>query len=394
MRPFVLDLLDRYVLRLFAGPLAAVLAVLLVAQLLERLLRLFDLVASAGAPLTSVLVMFANLVPHYLGLTLPMALTAAIFIAAARMGDDAELDVMLATGRSLARIAAPYVALGVALVPFNLYLFGYLQPLTRYAYHVAVDAALATGWDAKVEENRFVGAGKGLTFSADTIDADGRGLRGVFVERRGADGIEVTTARTGRFVPGADGHSLLLRLEDGLRLREGPDGTVSLDRFAHARIDHDLLPARAPMRERGGSVREQTLPELWQRMRATGDPNLAAEFHGRLARSLLLPVLPLLALPLGLASKRGRRSPGVVFAALALIGVNHALQFGQSLAANGRVAALPAVWTPFVLFCVLAVWIFRNSLAWPGDNPVQRAVMAIESFFEGVVPRRRAKGSA
>ncbi len=58
-----------------------------------------------------------------------------------------------------------------------------------------------------------------------------------------------------------------------------------------------------------------------------------------LARVMLLPLLPLMALPLGMASKRGQRAPGVVFATLALILVHHALQFGESLAANGRAPA-------------------------------------------------------
>ena len=102
---------------------------LLMAQLLERLLRLLDLAASAGAPLSSVVVMVANLVPHYFGLALPMAFTAAIFIAAARMSDDCELDVMLTTGRSIARIATPYFALAVLLIPFSAYLFGQVQPV-------------------------------------------------------------------------------------------------------------------------------------------------------------------------------------------------------------------------------------------------------------------------
>ena len=71
------DRLDRYLLRLIAGPLALSLAALLLAQLLERLLRLFDLAASAGASPSSVLVMAGTLVPHYLGLALPMAGWAA-----------------------------------------------------------------------------------------------------------------------------------------------------------------------------------------------------------------------------------------------------------------------------------------------------------------------------
>jgi lipopolysaccharide export system permease protein len=94
-----------------------------------------------------------------------------------------------------------------------------------------------------------------------------------------------------------------------------------------------------------------------------------------------------------MASKRGQRAPGVVFATVALIVVHHALQFGESLAANGRAPAALAVWTPYVLFAALGLWIFRGSLAWPGDNPVLRAVVAVEHLFEGLRPRRRAKAA-
>jgi lipopolysaccharide export system permease protein len=368
-----------------------VLAILLIAQLLERLLRLLDLAASAGAPLASVLVMVANLVPHYLGLALPMAFTAAIFVAAARMSDDCELDVMLSTGRSIARIAAPYFALAALLIPFSAYLHGQVQPVTRYGYRLAVFEAMQTGWNAKVEENRFIDAGKGTTFSAREVDADGSHLRGVFVERRGPGGaIEITTAVDGQFVPGPGGHGISLKLDRGMRLLEKADRSISVERFEQSRIDRNLLPARQPFRERGESVRERTQAELWRDLRAGGDNKAAAEFHGRLARVMILPLLPLMALPLGMASKRGQRAPGVVFATLALIAVNHALQFGESMAANGRVPAALAVWTPYVLFGVLGLWIFRGSLAWPGDNPVLRAVVAVEGLFEGLKPRRLA----
>ena len=249
---------------------------------------------------------------------------------------------MLTTGRSIARIAAPYFALAVLLIPFSAYLHGQVQPVTRYGYRLAVYDAMQTGWNAKVEENRFIDAGKGATFSAREVDADGSHLRGVFVERRSpGGGIEITTAVDGQFVPGPGGHGISLQLEHGMRLLEGADRSVSIERFDHSRIDRNLLPARQPFRERGESVRERTQPELWSDIRHGGDIKAAAEFHGRLARVMILPLLPLMALPLGMASKRGQRAPGVVFATLALILVNHALQFGESLAANGRAPAGP-----------------------------------------------------
>jgi lipopolysaccharide export system permease protein len=113
------------------------------------------------------------------------------------------------------------------------------------------------------------------------------------------------------------------------------------------------------------------------------------EMHGRMARTLLPLLLPFLALPLGMAAKRGRRAPGTVFAAVALLALNQSLQFGESLAESGRAAAPVAVWLPLALFGVLGVWLFRSSLQWPGDNPVMRAVSAIEGAFEGLQRKKK-----
>jgi lipopolysaccharide export system permease protein len=390
-----LDRLDRYALRLLAGPLGMALAALLLAQLLERLLRLFDLAASARAAPSSVLWMAANLVPHYLGLALPMAFTAAIFAAAARLSDDNELDVMLASGRPISRLVAPYFLVGLLLSLFSVYLLGYLQPLARYGYHVAVYRVLQTPWDARVEENRFIKVGPGRIFSADAVDADGHGLHGVFIERRGPDGEEVLTAARGRLERASEGGHRVLSLKDGLIVREelpaaasGP--TLSITRFADGVIDQDVSRESSAFPVRGDGVTERTLPELWSEMQPSAGKNeSAAEFHNRLARALIFPFLPLLALPLGIASKRGRRTPGIVFAVLALLALDHALQLGESLAKVGRVPAAAGAWMPFAWFAVISLWIFRSSLAWPGDNPVSRAVIAMEGLLERALPRRR-----
>ncbi len=386
---FPLDRIDRYVLRLIAGPLALSLVALLLAQLLERLLRLFDLAASAGAPPSSVLVMASTLVPHYLGLALPMAFTAAIFMAVARMCDDNELDMMLVAGRSIGRIAAPYFMLALMLSLFSVYLYGQLQPLARYGYHVAVNQVLQTGWDARVEENHFLDIGQGVTFTADVIEPDGRGLRGVFMERRGANSEQILTAARGRIVPTPEG--LQLKLEDGLVVNENDHkASLSISRFETGFSANDFTPKPEPMEARGASVRERTLAELWRDMHLEGgETKPAAEFHSRLARALIFPFLPLLALPLGMAAKRGRRAPGVIFGVLALLAIDHALQLGKSLADTGRLPAAAAVWVPYAVFVGLSLWIFRGSLAWPGDNPVLRAVVAVEGLIDRARPRAR-----
>ena len=394
------DRLDGYTLRGLLGPMLVALGVLLLAQILERLLRLFELAAATGASALMVLQMIGSLVPHYLGTALPAAFFAAIFMATARVGDDNELDAMLATGRSITRMAVPYVFVSLMLVGFNLYLFGYLQPLTRYGYNLTAHEARNAGWNARMEANRFVSVRKGYTLAADAVGPDGRTLGQVFVERHDAEGEEIVTAARGRLVPAIDGTSLQLELGNGMIVGSGIDGTVRVMQFEEGRINEDFTAVPPPYRPRGESVRELTLPELLRpppAVEASGEvtpAERAGEFHGRLARSVLPLLLPLLALPLGMAAKRGRRAAGTVFAVLALLALNQALQFGEALAETGRAIAWVSVWWPVVLFAVLGVWLFRSSLQWPGDNPVVRAVASIEMAFEGLAKRRPGRRKA
>jgi lipopolysaccharide export system permease protein len=291
-------------------------------------------------------------------------------------------------------MAAPYFLVAIALCGFNFYLFGYLQPLTRYGYQVNVYEAKQTGWNGRMEDNRFVTAKQGITLAADSVGADGRQLTGVFVERREGGSEEIITAEHGRLVPSADGRRLLLELENGMIVRDYPSGIVRVSRFQEGRINEDFTAVPPPYRSRGDSVRELTLSELHAPMIAPKESITVAEasgeFHGRLAWMLLPLLLPLLALPLGMAAKRGRRAPGTVFATLALLLLYEALQFGESLAETGRAPAWLAVWLPVLGFGAFGVWLFRSSLQWPGDNPVMRSVSAIEAAFEGLQRKKKA----
>jgi lipopolysaccharide export system permease protein len=389
------DRLDWYMLRALLGPLVLAVCVLLLAGILGRLLRLFELAAATGASALLVVKMVASLVPHYLGMAMPAAFFAAIFMATARIGDDNELDAMLATGRSITRMAVPFFLVALALTGFNLYLFGFLQPLTRYGYDATVHEAKNTGWDGRLEANRFVTVKDGYTMAADSVGADGRTLGGVFVERHEGGDEQIMTAQTGKLVPAADSASLQLELGNGLIVGGAADGTVSTWRFTSARINQDFTVVAPPYDPRGNKVRQLTLPELRPpHVPAAASKltpaQLAGEFHGRLARTILPLLLPLLALPLGMAAKRGRRAPGTVFAVLALLALDQSLVLGESMAETGRAIAWLSVWLPVVLFGALGLWLFRSSLQWPGDNPVMRAVSAIETAFEGVQKRRKA----
>lgn len=375
--PYI-PLIDRYIAMRTLRPFALSLGVVLAALLLERVLRLFDLLALKGGPYSVVIELAASLVPYYLGLALPAAFFLSVFLAVAGMGDDNELDALLAGGWSITRLSRPFFAIGVIFAVLSLFLFGFLQPYTRYAYSAILYTATNAAWDAHVQPATFIDARQGMTLYADSVDISGRTLTGVFVRKKTPNGEQVTTAPTGYLILSGDGTQIDLYLENGTALENRAGGHPYLVRFSRLKSAVNLLSGVHPFRARGDSERELTLVELRRELSDPKSPvsprRLASEFHGRIVRTLSLPILPLVAVPLAMAAKRRRRTSGMIIAALLLLAYHHILQLGESLADIGRLPAIPALWVPFALFTIFGIWLFRNSRERPGDNPMTHAV--------------------
>ena len=94
----------------------------------------------------------------------------------------------------------------------------------------------------------------------------------------------------------------------------------------------------------------------------------------RLPAKIITLLLPLLAFPLGLAAKRGNRTPGLIIAGVLLLAFQHSLQLGQSMAEAGRAMPLVAIGVPFLLFTGFSVWMFVGSRKRPGQTPVTELI--------------------
>lgn len=385
-------LLDAYILKMLAGPAAAVLGVTLVAFLLEQTLRLIDELSANGARLGYLFGLITNLVPYQLGLALPASFFVAMFIVIARLDEESEIDALLAGGVSFNRLLAPLLFMGIVLGGVSLLLLGYLQPYSRFGYRAVLSAATEAGWTARLDPQVFLHAGPDFTISADEVDATGRSLKGVFIRRAGKTGETVVTANGGTLGLRSDGKTTDLRLNGGLILTDSQNGGSRLLRFGDF-TDHEVLSAGASLAPRGGDVQELTFPEL---IDEAGRPDaiiprreLQAELYARLARSLAIPLLPLLALPLALAAKRGKRAPGMIVGAVILVAFHHGVTLCKSFASSGKVEPLLSIGGLFLAMTGFGIWLFSASRRRPGETPLSGFLSRLETLFQ----RREKKKS-
>ncbi len=391
-------MIDRYILLQTARPLGIALAVVLVALILERILRLFDLLAHQGKQFDQILTMAMNLVPHYLGLALPAAFFISIFLVSARFSEDSELDALRGCGLSIRRFSRPFLWLGILLGVFSIALYGYIQPYSRYAYRAIFHTVTNAPWDATVVAGAFIDAGGGYTLYADRTDPDGQWLENVFIHEKQADGAEVTTtARRGDLQLSGDGQHLQLALQGAVQIRTAPGKHDAVAAFDQLLLDRRFSRNIPLFRSRGDSERELTMRELREESAnpASSIPQsrLRAEFHARLVRSVSLPFLPMLAVPMGMAAKRSFRWQGIAVAAVILLLYHHAVQFGESLADLGRANPLFSLWGPFTIFAGACTALYVMADRRPGTNPFGALFERVDDLFRHVrrlLPRRRA----
>jgi len=379
--------LDRYLLGMVTRPFAAGLIVGLAAVLLKRLLEVVTEIVQAGGQLF-LWRLVAAMISIYAGDLIPAALLFGVFLVVARLCENAEIDAMLASGMSIGRIAAPYFATGLGLALVSLLFLGFLQPYGRYGYKTALFAAENAGWSAEIKSGAFLDSGDGYVLSADHADPYGKTLHGVFIRRALAGGGEqVITAASGIVDALPGGHEVAVHLQHGAQLERTSQRT-KVTRFNSAEEIAQIRPSSEVMRSRGADPRERTLPEL---IRALGSPQApqearvtAAELYARLAESLAIALIPLMAVPLGMAAKRTRRASGLILGGVLLMGFQHALQLTKSMAQTGYLQPAPAIATVFGVWAALCLWMFLSSRARPGDNPLSRLMDAVQAALAHV----------
>ena len=101
---FLRTLLDRYIFTELLSPFSISLGALCFVMLTRELLRLVELLVSKGVGIVAVLQVFANLMPSFLVLTLPIAGIIASITAFGRLSFDKELVAVSYTHLTLPTI--------------------------------------------------------------------------------------------------------------------------------------------------------------------------------------------------------------------------------------------------------------------------------------------------
>ncbi len=358
--------LDRYLLRNNLGLLAALIAVALAILMLERLIRITDLIAGSDDALQSAARMIGNLLPHYLGMALPGALLIATIISIERLSRSGEIVALMSTGVSLRRIVRPYLGLAVVLALVSIVISGFLQPVSRYNYRHIVHELKQSSIVTAFQERKFVQFDDKVVWTSK-VNFAGRKLGETFIlETNAAGNHKFITGHTGVLREDADS-TWTINLQDAM-IGALPAKITSEqgNRLNTAKVTWKMPRPIEGYRDRGDDQRELTLKELLTKSYLTSDKSInpaaaQADMHDRLSRAALLIALPLISVVLGLQLGRVARSGGLAVGILLLLVVQKLLEYGLSLAERGVVPPWAGTWPVVALVAGLAIYTFRRT---------------------------------
>ncbi|MEO6041923.1 MAG: LptF/LptG family permease [Croceibacterium sp.] len=382
---------DRYIFKLVMVPMIGVFALAASLLLLEKMLRLMEFVSVQGGPVTIVFRMLFNLIPDYASQAIPLGLMLGVLFAFRKLATSSELDVMRAVGWSYTRLLRVPYLLTAALVAVNLAIVGYLQPLALYDYQQLNFQLESGALGASIKVGEFTALEDRVALRVEQSEDEGRKLMGIFARISDKKGqVLAITAREGRFLANRENrNTIILRLMDGTIVQDIPGQTPRVLSFTQ----HDLpidLPAIERFRQRGVESKEYLLPELLKLGWSKQSPSIEradtrSMFNYKIVEVLMMLMLPMLSLALAIPPKRSTSSLGVFVSIVLVVSYHKVNQYGQQIAALGRVDPVISLWLPFAVLCALIAWMYYRVAFVPGGQ----AIGGLESAYAKLARQMR-----
>ena len=269
----------------------------------------------------------------------------------------------------------PYL-ITLVLVAVNVALVFYIQPISRY-YYEQMEYELRSGaLGASIKVGEFTTLQDRMALRIEESEDEGRRLKGIFARVSNDRGQVLSiSAREGAFMATSDSpDTIILRLSDGTIVQDTGDRTPRVLSFTR----HDLpidLPAIEEFRERGDAEREYILPELLSIGWSDTEPiekraASQASFNFRMVEIVMMLLMPLLAVSLAIPPKRSTSALGVFVSIIMVVSYHKVNQYGEDVAALGRVDPILALWGPFFVFAALILWMYYRVAHVPGGQAI------------------------
>ncbi len=401
--PFeAMRILTRYILKeTFSHSLLGLLVFTFVI-FIRQLGNLLELVVRHNVPLRDTATLFLLPVPSILMMTIPLAVMVGTLIGLSRMAADGEIVAARATGIGVGAFIRPVMILAISGWAIALWMALVIAPQAARKLNRMETGLKASQVPYEIQPRVFIEQFPNRLLYLEDVSGARSTWRGVFIaDMTQQNQIKVTLAESGVLVNEAARSRFVLHLEQGMT--HDYDSSQP-DQYSIGAFNNTEIPILVDQGEEGPSERSTppylSLKQLWLRVRhpASAPERQAAlvELNWRLALPVAAIVLALVGIPLGISTRKGGKSLGVMLSLLLFFVYYILMAFGRSFAMQGRVSPFLGLWIANVLFAVAGVAMLSNL------SRVGRRVVFLQDMVDDVVKswknwrarRNRAEGAS
>ncbi|MBI4907090.1 MAG: LptF/LptG family permease [Acidobacteria bacterium] len=370
---------------------------------LQKLGRLFEqLVTSAVSP-DQIGLLFMLILPQVLIYTIPVGVLVGVLIAVGRMSGDAEIVALRAAGVPSRRLLIPVAAFAFIGLAAAAYSTCVLNPWATRETYVILNRMAAAQITAEIRprvfEEQFPNR---ILYVDDLVPGSIVKWKRVFMadltppeQRTGAgergDSPRITLSTQILASPDLPNNRIQLSMVDGSSFEVGKDVSEYYSQSFPAMEQALDAPKRSELKPSGFSELDM---EPLQQASKDGNTEASIELHRRLALPVACIVLGILAVPLGVSSRKGGKSSAFVMTValgflyfMTLIGL-------IGLARRNNLEVWLAIWLPNMIFGALALILsIRLELADDRDWSLwfRERLVSFRSWLRGRLPFREGE---
>ena len=344
--------------------------------LMDKILRLIELVVNRGGSLSNILMLFLYISPSFLIMTIPIAVLLAILLTFGRLSSDSEITAFKASGMSLYQLFMPVSIFSLVTFLLTSILVFYGLPWGNAGFKATLYRLAQSKADIEIKERVFNDSFNGLVVYVDRVPLQGNHMEGVLIYDQREKGISNTIfAKEAYLINNRESQEIIFRLLNGDIHRFEPEArTFQKIKFDTYDLKMELAKTFAAI-ERKLKDREMSIEDLRKKIEEAernGEDTTSyqVELHKRYAIPFTCIVFAIIGLPLGIQPHRSGRSYGFILSILILLAYYVSLTASEVLAMRRVIPASSVGWIPNFLFFGLGIYLLVKAASESPFKPI------------------------
>ena len=209
-------IINKYIFKELLSPFSLGLLIFTFILLMNKVLKLMDLIVNKGVGVGEVGALIVYLLPSFLVLTIPMSVLLAILIAFGRFSADSEVVAMKSSGISLYQMIPPVAVFCILGFLFTNILTLSLLPKGNFAFREQLFGFAKKYAAAGIETGTFKDSFEDVVVYVNDYDRENNLIKGIFIyDKRDPKRPAEISGKEAKLFFGEDKANVVLRIFNG-----------------------------------------------------------------------------------------------------------------------------------------------------------------------------------